>query len=407
MRGNGKIIQELEATFRGAGWNAIKVIWGRGWDELLARDVDGVLVNKMNTTVDGEFQKYTVESGAYIREKFFGPDPRLQKMVAHLSDDDLQRLPRGGHDYRKVYAAYKVADEHRGSPTAILVKTVKGWSLGAEIEGRNATHQIKKLGAEELKAFRDRLRLPIPDSELEDGDPPYYHPGTESPEYEYLIARRRALDGPMPERVVRKKTFALPGRDAYADMLSGTGDKVQASTTTAFARLLRNLLRDPAIGKRVVPIIPDEARTFGLDALFREVKIYAPFGQTYEPVDAELILSYQEARNGVILEEGITEAGAMASFTAVGTSYSTWGQPMIPFFIFYSMFGFQRVGDLIWSFGDQRGRGFLLGATAGRTTLAGEGPAALRRPEPAARVDRAELPCLRPGVRVRGRDAHP
>jgi pyruvate dehydrogenase E1 component len=373
VRGNGKIIQELEATFRGAGWNAIKVIWGRGWDELLARDVDGVLVNKMNTTVDGEFQKYTVESGAYIREKFFGPDPRLQKMVAHLSDVDLQRLPRGGHDYRKVYAAYKVAHEHRGSPTAILVKTVKGWSLGAEIEGRNATHQIKKLGAEELKAFRDRLRLPIPDSELEDGDPPYYHPGTESPEYEYLIARRRALDGPMPERVVRKKTFALPGRDAYADMLSGTGDKVQASTTTAFARLLRNLLRDPAIGKRVVPIIPDEARTFGLDALFREVKIYAPFGQTYEPVDAKLILSYQEARNGVILEEGITEAGAMASFTAVGTSYSTWGQPMIPFFIFYSMFGFQRVGDLIWSFGDQRGRGFLLGATAGRTTLAGEG----------------------------------
>jgi pyruvate dehydrogenase E1 component len=373
VRGNGKIIQELEATFRGAGWNVIKVIWGRGWDELLARDVDGVLVNKMNTTVDGEFQKFSVERGAYIREKFFGPDPRLQRMVAHLTDEDLQRLPRGGHDYRKLYAAYKVAVEHRGSPTAILVKTVKGWSLGAEIEGRNATHQIKKLGPEELKAFRDRLRLPIADSELDDGDPPYYHPGTDSPEYEYLVARRRALDGPMPERVVRRRTFVLPGRDTYADMLAGTGEKVQASTTTAFARLLRNLLRDPAIGRRVVPIIPDEARTFGLDALFREVKIYSPFGQTYEPVDAKLILSYQEARNGVILEEGITEAGAMAATTAAGTSYATWAEPMIPFFIFYSMFGFQRIGDLVWSFGDQRGRGFLLGATAGRTTLTGEG----------------------------------
>ena len=373
VRGNGKIVQELEATFRGAGWNVIKVIWGRAWDELLARDVDGVLVNKMNTTVDGEFQKYSVESGAYIREHFFGPDPRLQKMVAHLSDLDLQRLPRGGHDYRKLYAAYKMAHEHRGSPTAILVKTVKGWSLGAEIEGRNATHQIKKLGPAELKAFRDRLKLPIPDSELEDGDPPYYHPGTSSPEYEYLTARRRALDGPMPERVVRRKPFALPARDVFADMLAGTSDKVKASTTTAFARLLRNLLRNPDIGKRVVPIIPDEARTFGLDALFREVKIYSPFGQSYEPVDAGLLLSYQEARNGVILEEGITEAGAMASFTAAGTSYATWGEPTIPFYIFYSMFGFQRIGDLIWAFGDARGRGFLLGATAGRTTLVGEG----------------------------------
>ena len=373
VRGNGKIIQELEATFRGAGWNVIKVIWGRAWDELLARDVDGVLVNKMNTTVDGEFQKYTVESGAYIREHFFGPDPRLRKMVAHLSDLELQKLPRGGHDYRKLYAAYKMAHEHRGSPTAILVKTVKGWSLGAEIEGRNATHQIKKLGPAELKMFRDRLKLPIPDSELEDGDPPYYSPGTDSPEYEYLTARRHALDGPMPERVVRKKSLTLPTRDSFADMLAGTGDKVKASTTTAFARLLRNLLRNPDIGKRIVPIIPDEARTFGLDALFREVKIYSPFGQSYEPVDAGLLLSYQEARNGVILEEGITEAGAMASFTAAGTSYATWGQPTIPFYIFYSMFGFQRIGDLIWAFGDSRGRGFLMGATAGRTTLAGEG----------------------------------
>jgi pyruvate dehydrogenase E1 component len=380
VRGNGKIIQELEAIFRGAGWNVIKVIWGRGWDDLLARDVDGVLVNQMNSTVDGQFQKYAVESGAYIREHFFGPDPRLQRMVEHLSDDDLRMLPRGGHDYRKLYAAYKMAVEHEGSPTVILAKTIKGWTLGAGIESRNATHQIKKLTPDELLNFRDRLQLPIPDSEVTDGDPPFWHPGTDSPEFEYMMARRRALDGSVPERVVHKKMFSVPVRDPasgslgpYADVLAGTGEKVQASTTTAFARLLRNLLRDPDVGARIVPIIPDEARTFGLDALFREYKIYAPFGQRYEPVDAELLLSYREANNGRILEEGITEAGSMATLTAAGTSYATWGQPMIPFFIFYSMFGFQRVGDLIWSFGDQRGRGFLLGATAGRTTLAGEG----------------------------------
>ena len=380
VRGNGKIIQELEATFRGAGWNVIKVIWGRGWDDLLARDVDGVLVNQMNSTVDGQFQKYAVESGDYIRDHFFGPDPRLQRMVEHLSNNDLRMLPRGGHDYRKLYAAYKMATEHEGSPTVILAKTVKGWTLGAGIESRNATHQIKKLTPDELKVFRDRLQIPIPDSEVEDGDPPFWHPGTDSPEFEYMMARRRALGGSVPERVVAKKLVAIPTREhtpetagPFADVFAGTGDKVQASTTTAFARLLRNLLRDPDIGSRVVPIIPDEARTFGLDALFREYKIYAPFGQRYEPVDAELLLSYREASNGRILEEGITEAGSMATLTAVGTSYATWGQPMIPFFIFYSMFGFQRVGDLIWAFGDQRGRGFLLGATAGRTTLAGEG----------------------------------
>jgi pyruvate dehydrogenase E1 component len=381
VRGNGKIIQELEAIFRGAGWNVIKVIWGRGWDELLMRDVDGVLVNKMNSTVDGEFQKYAVESGDYIREHFFGPDPRLRRMVEHLSDDDLRMLPRGGHDYRKLYAAYKSAVEHEGSPTVILAHTVKGWTLGAGIESRNATHQIKKLGPEELKVFRDRLQLPIPDSALADGDPPFWHPGTDSPEFEYMMARRRSLDGSVPERVVRAKPLTMPPRlsttgapaGPFADVLAGTGDKVQASTTTAFARLLRNLLRDPDLGSRVVPIIPDEARTFGLDALFREYKIYAPFGQRYEPVDAELLLSYREASNGRILEEGITEAGSMATLTAAGTAYATWGEPMIPFFIFYSMFGFQRVGDLIWAFGDQRGRGFLLGATAGRTTLTGEG----------------------------------
>ena len=390
VRGNGKIIQELEAIFRGAGWNVIKVIWGRGWDELLARDVDGVLVNQMNSTVDGQFQKYAVESGAYIREHFFGPDPRLQRMVEHLSDDDLRMLPRGGHDYRKLFAAYKMAVEHEGSPTVVLAKTVKGWTLGEGIESRNATHQIKKLTPKELRTFRDRLQVPIPDSEIDDGDPPFWHPGTDSPEFEYMMARRRALGGSVPERVVHTKMFSVPVREMsrskdapetstpkdagpYTDVLAGTGEKVQASTTTAFARLLRNLLRDPDVGTRVVPIIPDEARTFGLDALFREYKIYAPFGQRYEPVDAELLLSYREATNGRILEEGITEAGSMASLTAAGTSYATWNQPMIPFFIFYSMFGFQRVGDLIWSFGDQRGRGFLLGATAGRTTLAGEG----------------------------------
>jgi pyruvate dehydrogenase E1 component len=380
VRGNGKIIQELEATFRGAGWNVIKVIWGRGWDDLLARDVDGVLVNQMNSTVDGQFQKYAVESGDYIRDHFFGPDPRLQRLVEHLSDNDLRNLPRGGHDYRKLYAAYKMAVEHEGSPTVILAKTVKGWTLGAGIESRNATHQIKKLTPDELKVFRDRLQIPIPDSEVADGDPPFWHPGTDSPEFEYMMARRRALGGSVPERIVKKKMFAAPVREhtpenagPFADVFAGTGEKVQASTTTAFARLLRNLLRDPDIGSRIVPIIPDEARTFGLDALFREYKIYAPFGQRYEPVDAELLLSYREASNGRILEEGITEAGSMATLTAAGTSYATWSQPMIPFFIFYSMFGFQRVGDLIWAFGDQRGRGFLLGATAGRTTLAGEG----------------------------------
>ena len=373
VRGNGKIIQELEALFRGAGWNVIKVVWGREWDDLLARDVDGVLVNRMNTTVDGEFQKYTVESGAYIRDQFFGPDPRLRQMVEHLSDEELQRLPRGGHDYRKLYAAYKRAVEQEGMPTVILAKTIKGWTLGESIEARNATHQIKKLDVKALKTFRDRLYLEIPDGELDEGIPPYFHPGTDSPEYEYMMARRRALDGSLPERVVHRSSVAFPPADAYEEILGGTGEKVQASTTTAFARLLRNLLRDSDFADRVVPIVPDEARTFGLDALFRDHKIYAPFGQRYEPVDAGLLLSYQESKRGRILQEGITEAGAMASFTAAATSYATWGRPMVPFFVFYSMFGFQRVGDLIWSMGDQRGRGFLLGATAGRTTLAGEG----------------------------------
>jgi pyruvate dehydrogenase E1 component len=373
VRGDGKVIQEFESTFRGMGWNVLKVIWGRQWDELLARDVDGVLVNRMNSTVDGEFQKYVVESGAYIREHFFGGDPRLRKMVEHLSDDELQRLPRGGHDYRKIFAAYKTAVEHEGTPTVILAKTVKGWTLGPDFEARNATHQIKKMSPAQLKALRDRLYMEIPDSDLESGMAPYFHPGYKSPEYEYMMERRRALDGFLPDRVERSKTVVFP-RDGIIDHLTaGTGEKVPASTTMAFARLLRVLLKEPEIGPRVVPIIPDEARTFGLDALFAEFKIYAPFGQQYEPVDAALMLSYREAADGQLLEEGITEAGSMASFTAASTAYASWGQPMIPFFIFYSMFGFQRVGDLIWSLGDQRGRGFMLGATAGRTTLSGEG----------------------------------
>jgi pyruvate dehydrogenase E1 component len=373
VRGNGKVIQEFESTFRGMGWNAIKVIWGGAWDDLLARDVDGVLVNRMNNTVDGDFQKYAVESGAYIREHFFGPDPRLRKMVDDLTDDQLVKLPRGGHDYRKLYAAYKTAVEHEGAPTVILAKTVKGWTLGADFEARNATHQIKKMTVAEMKSFRDRLHLDVPDSVLEAGEPPYFHPGFRSPEYEYLMERRRALAGFLPDRVERSKTIAFPPAEIIEPLTAGTGEKVQASTTTAFTRLLRALLKDPAIGPRVVPIIPDEARTFGIDALFAEFKIYSPLGQQYEPVDAALMLSYREAKNGQLLEEGITEAGAMASFTAASTAYATWGHPLIPFFIYYSMFGFQRVGDQIWAYGDQRGKGFLLGATAGRTTLTGEG----------------------------------
>ncbi|MCU1462838.1 MAG: 2-oxo-acid dehydrogenase subunit, homodimeric type [Acidimicrobiales bacterium] len=375
VRGNGKIIQELEAVFRGAGWNVIKVIWGSKWDELLARDTDGVLLNKMNTTVDGEFQKYAVESGAYIREHFFGPDPRLRKLVEHLSDDDLRNLPRGGHDYRKLYAAYKAATEHEGAPTVILAKTVKGWTLGPDFEARNATHQIKKMSKDELRVFRDRLYLneEIPDEALDADLPPYYQPKPGSPELDYMMERRRALDGSLPKRIAnRAKPLVLPPVETFGEFLGGSGTQ-EASTTMVFARLLRSLLRDKNIGQRVVPIIPDEARTFGLDGLFKEVKIYAPFGQLYEPVDAGLLLSYREAKEGQILEEGITEAGAMSSFTAAGTAYAHHGVAMVPFFIFYSMFGFQRVGDLIWQFGDSRGRGFLMGATAGRTTLMGEG----------------------------------
>jgi pyruvate dehydrogenase E1 component len=372
VRGNGKVIQELESIFRGAGWNVIKVIWGRDWDPLLAQDVDGVLVNKMNTTPDGQFQTYSVESGAYIRENFFGSDPRLRAMVEHLSDDDLRRLSRGGHDYRKVYAAFKAATEHVGQPTVILAHTIKGWTIEA-LEGRNATHQMKKLTKEDVKKFRDRLYLPISDKEIDESDlPPYYHPGMDHDEIVYMLDRRRALGGPLPERRVNPKPLKLPGDPVYSAIRKGSG-KQRVATTMAFVRLLRDLMKDPNIGHRFVPIAPDEFRTFGMDSLFPTAKIYDPHGQTYEGVDRKLLLAYKQSEQGQLLHEGISEAGAMGSVIAAGTSYATHGEPMIPVYIFYSMFGFQRTGDLMWAFADQLGRGFLIGATAGRTTLTGEG----------------------------------
>ncbi|HTN99816.1 MAG TPA: pyruvate dehydrogenase (acetyl-transferring), homodimeric type, partial [Microthrixaceae bacterium] len=375
VRGNGKVIQELEAIFRGNGWNVIKVIWGAGWDELLARDVDGVLLNKMNTTVDGEFQRYAIEDGSYIREKFFGPDPRLRAMVEHLSDAELQMLPRGGHDYRKLYAAYSAAVEAKGVPTVILAKTIKGWALGSGFEGRNSTHQIKKMTATQLMELRDRLHLQdaLPDSAFDGDLPPYVRPPEDSAVSEYLRQRRTHLDGPLPSRRIRvRRPLSVPADEVFAEFLAGSG-KQAASTTTSFTRLLRNLCRDPEVGERIVPIIPDEARTFGMDALFPEFGIYSAVGQNYEPVDHDLLLSYKESVDGQILEEGITEAGGLADWTAAATSYAHRGVPLIPFFTFYSMFGFQRVGDLIWAAGDAGARGFLMAATAGRTTLSGEG----------------------------------
>ena len=339
------------------------------------RDNDGVLLHKMNSTVDGDFQRYAVGDGAYIRDHFFGPDPRLRQLVEHLSDEELRALPRGGHDYKKLYAAYKAATEQRGAPTVILAKTVKGWALGSDVEGRNATHQIKKMTIDQLKTLRERLFMhdEVPDSAFEGDRPPYFRPAEDSREYQYLMERRRALDGALPRRVVRvRQPLQLPPDDAFSELQAGSNGQ-EVSTTMAFTRLLRTLARAEGFGPRVVPIIPDEARTFGMDALFREFKIYASQGQLYEPVDSQLLLTYAESKDGQLLEEGITEAGAMSSFTAAGTAYATRGIPMVPFFIFYSMFGFQRVGDLIWAAADARTRGFLLGATAGRTTLLGEG----------------------------------
>lgn len=376
VRGNGKIIQELESIFRGAGWNVIKVVWGREWDQLLTRDVDGVLVNRMNTTPDGQFQTYSTEKGDYIREHFFGTDPRLRAMVEHMSDDQIVKLPRGGHDYRKVYAAFDAATKHVGQPTVILAKTIKGWTIDA-LEGKNATHQMKKLTIADLKKYRDRLYLPLSDRDLDEayeatGGAPFFHPGEDAPEIQYMKERRAALGGSIPRRVDRSSVLKLPGDAVYSELKQGSG-KNKVATTMALVRLLKDWMKDPEIGKRIVPIAPDEYRTFGMDSMFPSAKVYNPGGQQYESVDRKLLLSYKESAQGQMLHEGISEAGGLSSAIAAGSAYSTHGEHMIPFFIFYSMFGFQRVGDSIWAMADQLARGFLIGATAGRTTLTGEG----------------------------------
>ncbi len=370
VRGNGKIIQELEALFRGAGWNVIKVIWGSDWDPLLAADKSGLLLKRMEESVDGDYQKYSVEPGSYIRKHFFGKYPELRQLVNHLTDDQLRKLIRGGHDAKKVHAAYRAAVDHRGQPTVILAKTVKGYGLGEAGEGRNISHQQKKLNEKELREFRSRFGVPIADDEV--AQTPFYRPPEGSPELEYLLERRKQLGGFVPERRVRAPALRVPKLEEYGEFFKGSG-RFEVSTTMALVRMLSTLLRNPKIGKQIVPIIPDEARTFGMDALFREIGIYSHQGQLYEPVDKSSLLYYHEAPDGQILEEGITEAGAMSSFIAAGTAYANHGVNMIPFFVYYSMFGFQRIGDLMWLAGDIRAKGFLLGATAGRTSLNGEG----------------------------------
>ena len=371
VRGNGQIIQELEAIFRGAGWNVIKVIWGSEWDALLEKDHDGLLVKRMGEVVDGEYQKYAVESGDYVRKHFWGADPRLLDMVKHLSDEQLKKLTLGGHDPIKVYAAYKAAVEHTGQPTVILARTIKGYGIGEAGEGKNITHQQKKLNEDELKAFRTRFGIPIGDEEV--AKAPFYRPPDNSPEVSYMLERRKQLGGFVPSRKVQVEPLkgdTLP--ELFAEFHKGSEGR-KASTTMAFVRMLAKMLRDKEIGELVVPIVPDEARTFGMEALFRQVGIYSHVGQLYEPVDMDTLLYYKEAKEGQILEEGITEAGSISSFIAAGSAYATHGINTIPFFIYYSMFGMQRVGDLVWAAADTRTRGFLLGGTAGRTTLAGEG----------------------------------
>ena len=370
VRGNGQIIQELEAAFRGAGWNVIKVLWGKEWDPILAKDRDGLLVKRMGEIVDGQYQKYSIESGAYVREHFWGVDPRLLDMVKHLSDDQLKKMTLGGHDPVKVYNAYKAAVEHKGAPTVILARTIKGYGLGEAGEGKNITHQQKKLNEDELRAFRTRFGVPIADSEI--GHAPFYRPAEDSVEAKYMRERRQSLGGSVPARRSKSQALAPIAHELFEEFSKGT-DGRKASTTMVFVRLLSKLLKDKDVGRLVVPIVPDEARTFGMEALFRQVGIYAHSGQMYEPVDMDTLLYYKEASDGQILEEGINEAGSMSSFIAAGTAYATHGVNMIPFFIYYSMFGFQRIGDLIWAAADSRTRGFLLGGTAGRTTLAGEG----------------------------------
>jgi len=375
VRGNGKIIQELEAQFKGAGWNVIKVVWGREWDALLNADKDRALVNLMNITPDGDYQTYRAESGAFIREHFFGRDPRTKALVENMTDEDIWNMKRGGHDYRKLYAAYSAARAHTGQPTVILAHTVKGYGLGSGFAGRNATHQMKKLKGEDLKTLRDSLHIPISDEELEKDPylPPYYHPGPDAPEIQYMLERRRQLGGFVPERRTKaRSTLTLPGDKSYELLKKGSGTQ-QVASTMAFVRLLKDLFKAKDFGHRIVPIIPDEARTFGLDSIFPSAKIFNTLGQNYLAVDRELMLSYKESESGQIMHTGINEAGSAAAFQAVGTAYATHGEPMIPVYIFYSMFGFQRTGDQFWAAGDQLTRGFIIGATAGRTTLTGEG----------------------------------
>src|SRR6266566_722629 len=369
VRGNGKIINELEAAFRGAGWNVIKVIWGCGWDALLARDHSGMLLKRMEECVDGEYQAFKAKDGAFIRKEFFGKYPETAALVANMSDDEIFRLQRGGLDPQKVYNAYKRAVEHKGGPTIILAKTIKGYGLGSA-QARNATHQEKKMTDEALSAFRSRFEIPIPDKAAKEGVP--YRPSDDSPEIVYMQERRRTLGGYMPARTVAKPDFQAPALEIFKESLEGSKGRA-VSTTMGYVSMLRNLMKEPKIGKLIVPIIPDEARTFGMESIIRQVGIYASQGQLYKPHDVDMLLYYREAKDGQILEEGITEAGSMSSFTAAGTAYSNYHLPAIPFFTYYSMFGFQRVGDLIWAFADARGKGFLMGGTAGRTTLAGEG----------------------------------
>jgi len=370
VRGNGKIIQELEAAFRGAGWNVIKVIWGDDWDSLLAKDKDGKLIKRMGEVVDGQYQKYTVEGGAYVREHFFGVDEELKEMVSDLTDEQLSRMRRGGHDPEKVFAAYNAAVNHKGSPTVILAKTVKGYGLGESGEGKNITHQQKKLNEDEMKEFRARFGIPISDEQIHND--PFFRPDEDSAEIKYLTERRKALGGYVPSRKTNLKPIKTPDESLFEEFYKGTEGR-EVSTTMVFVRILAKLLKDTEIGKNIVPIVPDEARTFGMESLFRQVGIYAHAGQLYEPVDKDSLLYYKEIKNGQILEEGITEAGSISSFIAAGTSYATHGINMIPFFIYYSMFGLQRVGDLAWAAGDIGAKGFLIGGTAGRTTLNGEG----------------------------------
>jgi pyruvate dehydrogenase E1 component len=372
VRGNGKIIQELESIFRGAGWNVLKVVWGREWDPLLAQDREGALVDLMNKTLDGDYQTFKAESGKFVRDNFFARDPRTAAMVANWSDDQIWGLRRGGHDYRKLFAAYTAAMNSNGRPTVILAKTVKGWTLGSHFEGRNSTHQMKKMSMEDIVEFRDRLGIPIADDQLDAKLPPYYRPTDDSAEAKYLQERRAALGGSIPTRRKISRPLPQPDDSVYESVRRGSGQQ-EIATTMAFVRMLKDLIKDPGLGSRLVPIIPDEARTFGMDSLFPTLKIYSPNGQKYLSVDRELMLSYKESTSGVILHEGINEAGSVASFTAVGSSYSTHDEPMIPIYIFYSMFGFQRTGDAFWAAADQLVRGFVVGATAGRTTLNGEG----------------------------------